>query len=793
MKNSFLKIAFKNIINEKVSSAFNIIGFSLTLTTVLLISFYVINELSYDTFHKDYKNIFRSTIKSTFENGEVSETAGVIHSIGPRINEEVPSIESFTRIYPEWQTLVIKNKLNSYSESEIAYVDPGFFSVFSFQFIEGNSTQFIKKNSLIINKKTAIKYFGNKSGLNEILTIKNIEYRVIGIIEDFPPNSHFDFNLLIPISSKDFGENLFYQGGSFYTYFKIKYQANQVNVLSQVNSIARRLYLEYDERKKNETRSIQMALQPLNRIHLHSHFRNELKVNGNLFYVKINIFLAILLLLISTINFINTTTVISEKRSKSIGIQKVLGASRIQLIQNIILEIMIPPLIALIIAILLAFSLNNYFMPLLGFSIPLSAILSWKSIMILIILGIIVILLSTVYPALYLSKLPVLNIMSGYSATGIHRNSLLYKILLCFQFASSIFLIISLLQITQQINYLKKKDLGFNKNNVLVFTNISHQTKKKLPIIQGELCKLPFVKNVSSSKQIPGERMPEAEFKLFQAHDSKWSECNVIRGDCHYIPTLELNLLEGRNFRNYKNLDKDVTIINESAAKAIGKESLLGTQINLDGKIYSIIGIVQNFHIESLHNNIKPIFIVLGKSGTTDLAININSINQKNNINRIKSIFNDIAPEYIPFSYFLKDRFNQMYKSEDQIQRILLTFCYIAIIISIMGVWAFSSLFLQKKQKEIAIRKVLGANNINLFTLLIKNFLPWILIAFIISSPLVFIFISTWLDAYIYKIEISILYYIYTIISVIVVVIMAVIYHYLVMIKAQPVTILKKE
>lgn len=503
--------------------------------------------------------------------------------------------------------------------------------------------------------------------------------------------------------------------------------------------------------------------------------------------------MAILLISISTINYINTTTAISEKKSKSIGIQKVLGAKRNQLIYSLFIEILAPPIIAFVIAFFLAITFSKYFMPLLGLEISIATILSWKALLVFAFLGIIISFLATLYPVFYLSKLPILKIMSGYSLSGLHRNSILYKVLICFQFASSMFLIILLLQIAGQLDYLKNKDLGFDKDNVIVYTNIPYRAKKKLSLIKEELLKCNFINSITISKQIPGERMPETEFSFSQVPNSKWIECSLIRGDINYVPTLGMKLLKGRNFSDALSTDRNSIIINESAEKKLGTKDVLGKQVNLDGKIYSIIGVLKDFHVESLHKKIKPVLFILGKSGTTDLIINMNRNTYRKYSSTIETNIKKIAPEYIPDSYLLKDRFDRMYKPEEQTQKILIAFSYIAIIICIMGVWAFSSLFLQKKQKEIAIRKIHGANNYSLLGLLLMNFFPWILLAFIIAAPIAYIFSTNWLGEFAYKMSVSNMSFIITLISVCLVVLFAISYHYIKIIQIYPAAILRKE
>lgn len=794
MLKHIFKIIFRNIKNEKTNSFINIFGLTLTLIAVFIISIYVSYEFSYDKFHKDANQIYRLLVESKYNDGETHKSASIIHNLAPEIKNKISGIKSITRIFPEWRTLLIDNNGNKFSESKIAYVDTSFFSVFSFDLIAGDYKSFSGPQTIILTKSLSKKYFGDITPIHKNIIINSHEYTIVGLIDDFPANSHFNYNMLVSFSTIDKGKNLFYEGGSFFTYFKVEEKVNIESLQAQIDQLTKVLYAAYDKEKGNDTRKIDLQFQPLTKIHLYSHLSSELGANGNIDYIKINILLAIFALLISTINFVNIFTALSEKRAINIGIHKIFGASRKDIIKQLFAEIFTITIISVIIAGIVVINYGeNYLVSLINIDLTNNSVQFWKIITIFIIIAIIVSILSGSYPSLYLSRLSPKVIFSGITSNGINRKSLLYKMLICVQFAIAIFLIISLLEINKQINYLKIKDLGFEKNNVLVFKNIPYQSQEKLFIIQEKLLGFSTIKDVTISKQVPGNRMPITEFKLKNS-DNNYSECNLIRVDNHYLSTFEIKLLQGRNFYNDSKYDEsNNVIVNESALKALKIEQAINKQIILDDEIKTIIGVVKDFHLESLHSPIKPVIIYKGKSSTHDLIINTGQNFSATTLNSINKIISNNIPEYVIDYYILGDFFDNMYKSEENTQKILTGLTYIGLIISFVGIWAFSSLFISKRMKEISIRKILGANNLSLLKLLLMDFAPWIALAFILSTPFAYYFVTNWTNKFSYNLNFSIESVIYTAICILTLTLLSIGYHFALIIKANPSEILKYE
>jgi putative ABC transport system permease protein len=793
MVKHIFKIIFRNIKNEKINSFVNILGLTLTLSAVFIISIYVSFEFSYDKFHKEVNQIYRLVLESKYNDGEINKSASIIYNVAPEIKDNISGIKSITRIFPEWRTLLIDYDGSKFSESKVAYVDTSFFSVFSFKMIEGDSKSFLVPQTIILTKSLSKKYFGDVSPIHKNIIINNNEYTIVGLIDDFPANSHFSYNMLISFSTIDKGKNLFYEGGSFFTYFKVEEKINIESLQSQINELTKMLYAAYDKEKGNDIRKTNIQFQPLAKIHLYSHLSSELGNNGNIDYIRINILLAIITLLISTINFVNIFTALSEKRATNIGIHKILGASRKEIVMQLFTEIFTITIISAIIAGIFVISYgDNYLVRLMDINLTYNSVQLWKILTIFIIIAIIVSVLSGFYPSLHFSRLSPKVIFTGITSKGINRKSLLYKILICVQFTIAIFLITSLFEINKQINYLKTKDLGFEKNHILVFTNIPYQSQEKLSVIQEEFLSLSFIKDVTISKQVPGNRMPITEFKL-KSTDNNYSECNLIRVDNHYLNTLGIKLLQGRNFYNDSKYDESSVIVNESALKAIKTEQVINKQIIIDDEIKTIIGVVKDFHLESLHSPIKPVIIYKGKSSNHDLIVNVGQNFSNTSFNTLKEIISNNIPEYVIDYYILGDFFDNMYKSEESTQKILTGLTYVGLLISFLGIWAFSSLFINKRIKEIGIRKILGANNLSLLKLLLMDFIPWIALALILSTPIAYYFATSWTNKFSYNLNFSIESVIYTIICILTLTLISICYHFALIIKANPSEILKYE
>ncbi|MDK2979184.1 MAG: putative transport system permease protein [Bacteroidales bacterium] len=789
------KIIFRNLKSDGINSFINIIGLTMSLVVTFLIAIYVRYEYSFDNHFEDADYIYRLVVKSNFENGESNESAGIIHNVASQIKQDISGIEACTRILPYWRTSIIEADNKKISESEIAFTDQAFFSVFNPDFIFGGNERFFAPGTVILTEKFGKKIFGTSSPLNKMIQINGKNYEVVGIIKDFPQNSHFSFNMFISLSTIDKNRALFYEGGSFFTYLKIDKRTDIRTIENNITDITSNLYKYYDQEKENNEREIIPYLQPLKDIHLHSKLSYELGINGDIMYVRLNILLAFFAILISTINFTNIYIATSEKRSKTIGVQKILGATRGQISKQVFLEVTVIIAISCILAItIISFIGKHFIVQLMGVEGQDILIINRQVILIFVAIFLAIAVVTSSYPSLYLSSLSPLVVFSGLLKYGKSRKSLLYKILTCFQFAIAIMLIISLLEIHSQISYLKHKDLGFDKKQVVVFTNIPFELQSKLEIVQEQLLKLPFVKDVTLSKQIPGNRMPVSEFKLKNSSENYY-ECNIIRADNHYINTLGLHLIKGRNFsdNNMNTQRQKYMIINERVLDKVGTKKILDQQIEFEEELYTIIGVVKDFHVKSLHHPLEPILIIQKRAGSRDLIVNIKTIVSEELINKITGVLYVNMPDYLPDYYILGDKFDNMYKSEERLMNILIGLTIIGLIISFMGVWAFTSLFIMNKMKEICIRKVHGASIYSILKFILNDFIPWIALALIITTPIAFYLLNKWVNNFSFMQGFSVSSIIYTIIIILGLVTLAVSYHLIKIVKTNPADVLRYE
>jgi len=784
-----LLISFRRTRKDWINTFVNLFGLSLSFSILFVVLLFVFHEFSYDRFHINYNKICRLVVNSIDETGVNDESATTLHSVGPQAYQSVSGIAGFTRIYPEWDALIVEHNQHRYSEKNIAYVDTSFFSVFSFPIIDGSINKLSEPNTVVLTKTIALKYFGTVSPINMPLRINNLEYEVVGLIEDFPSNSHINFDILISFSTIDKGTNLYYEGSSFFTYFKFHQNTNVDNIKTQLLSIVKDLYKSRDIEMGIKNRSVDIYFQPVSRIHLYSNLPYELNQNGNINALIYSIILALFILIMSTINFINIYTAVSERNVKNVGIHKILGANKTNILIQIIIEVTLITLTSFVIASIFSYFFAYYIIYIsFGIIISLSSNTILFTFFLFFVLSIAVSFIASLYPSIFLSNKSPKKLLSGLTQSGKFRKSIVHKTLLLSQFLIGFFLIICLFESSRQIKYFKTKELGFEKDNIIVFTNFPHSSNSQVRIIRNELLNLPFVKDVSISKQIPGEYLPTGTIKLL----NKDITCNILRVDSRYFNTLGLTLLEGRTISENNIADRNNVIINQSALAEIGKGNLTNNQIVLDGETLNVVGIVKDFHTQSFHHNINPVAIKLGTSRSEDLIINLENYSHSS-MEQILGIFNSVIPEYIVDFYFLKDKFNNMYASEVRIHRILKFLTYIGLFISFIGIWAFSSLFISRRLKEVSIRKIFGARASNILHLLIADIIPHVFFSAIIASPLSYIVLSSWSKSFYYTAEFSFFSIVYSFIIILFISLLSICYHFIILLRTNPSVILKYE
>jgi putative ABC transport system permease protein len=757
MFRNYFKTALRNLVRNKVYSFINISGLSLGLACAMLIVLYVKDETSYDRFHANVKNIYRVTVKSLTPDGSANVGGNTGYLQGPRFTANVPGMRSFVRIQSNYMDM--KNGDDVKSE-EIFDVDSNFFSMFSFPLISGNpKTALLQPNSIVISEDAAKQRFGTTQALNKIIMVNDndnfVPYTVTAVAKNCPQNSSIKFKMLtaIKVSKADATDNNNWFNIFLNTFVVLDANANIRSVEAQMKK-----YYESDAKEtiklmaeKYDVKSKQIfQLQPFTEMHLSTELgaSNGLVDSSNPVYSYILTGIAVFILLIACINFINLTIARSLKRAKEIGIRKVVGGERKQLIIQFLGESFTLCFIAFVFAILIVQLVLPVFNQLSNKALALSYLFDVKLVAGYIVLFLVTGLLAGFYPALVLSKYsPVQTLYSRFLIAG---KNYLQKSLVVLQFALASFLIIATFTVFSQFNYLTTEKLGYDDSNLVMVEN--YMKPEKFAVFKNELLKSSSIINVAPKN---------AGF---------WGTIAKVNGDStiqfayetvaeNYIPLLKIPVALGRNFsEDYPSDSSQSVLVNEAFAKKAGWKNPIGQEVNFwyqNNKKYKVIGVVKDYHYETLGKTIYPQLFTMKPNGFGIAYIKIKPNSEASSLKQIQKIFKSLFP-FAPYSFKFKDQENlKNYEAERKWKQIMLYSAILTIFISCIGLFGLSVLSAEKRTKEIGIRKVLGASVSNVATILSKDFLKLVLIALFISIPLAWIAGNKWLENYPYRITLN--------------------------------------
>lgn len=769
MLKNYLKIAWRNLLKNRTFSFINIAGLASGLACFIMIALYVTDELSYDRFHEKAGRIYRVNSYIRFGGTELNMALSS-DPMGATLKKDYPEVEQYTRLYASDGSKFLKKGNDYINEESVVNADSTFFDVFSFPSLAGDTkTALNEPNTVVITESMARKYF---NGVNVALgkTIESREngstlYKVTAVIKDIPRNSHFHFDFFFSMDNVNYGFGN-YLSQNFYTYIVLKagtdYKAFNRNfdqvieryVVPQAGQFMQVKSLEEFRKAGNR---MEYSLMPLTAIHLHSALQWELAVNGSIQYIYIFSAVALFILLIACINFMNLSTARSAARAKEVGIRKVLGTEKQSLIRQFLTESTLTAFISLLLAIGIVWLALPWFNQLAGKQMQVSSLLRPGYLLFLAALPIVVGLVAGSYPAFFLSSFKPITVLKGKPKTGTARSSLRSS-LVVFQFFASIVLITGTIVIYRQLNYIQTTRLGFKKEQVLVINNagVPQQSRESF---RDEVAKISGVKSASFAGYLPVSNSSRT--------DNTWSTDAVMNEkngfnmqnwsiDYNYIPTLGMEIIRGRNFSRDFGDDSSAVILNETAAAVTGFDDPIGKKIyskQQDGSllIKTIIGVVKNFHYESLRKNIGPLAFVLGDNSWVT-AFRVETGDMKNLVAKIGTKYREMAPG-MPFSYeFLDESFNRMYREEQRVGEVALTFSLLAILIACLGLFGLATYMAEQRTKEIGVRKVLGASVSNIITLLSGDFLKLVLISFVIAVPVAWWVMSKWLQEFAFRI-----------------------------------------
>jgi putative ABC transport system permease protein len=774
MIKNYFKIALRNLQRNKAFSFINIFGLAVGLATCTLIMLYIFSEMGYDGHNKDAERIFRIASKAA-QLGNVKDKpwAATSAPVAWGLKEDMPEVEQSARLlkFPTLDKMLLKyeqgNDSKQFYETNGYYVDSTFFQIFTYNFKYGNAlTSLNEPNSVVISESVAQKMFGNENPVGKPINIGmpygTFNYTVKGVFKDASLKSHIPAHFFLSMRNGDIGtwveeQTNWATNNIFFTYVKLKEG-------SDPTTFEKKLQAFIDKRGGEDMKALgvskQLFMQPLQDIYLHSDLDNEIAPNGNITYLYILGSIALFVLLIACINFMNLSTARSGKRAKEVGIRKVMGAEKRSLVYQFLGESVMMSFLALLLALLIAYAFLPFFNNLTQKNLTLFD----KPELWLWIAGLTLCsgILSGFYPAFYLSSFRPIAVLKGkllnnFSAVAIRKG------LVVFQFTISICLILGAVVIIKQLNFLDNQQLGFNKNQQIILPLQDKSAIKNYAAFKNELLKNSGVKNVTSGSAYPG--IPNVEDMLFYAEGKTIHEVidvHLATVENDYFKTLGFTMLSGRGFSKEFTADSNSIVLNEAALKelgydvttAVGKKLYYDFQGNHNTMI--IVGVVKNFNFESLYNSIKPFGFTTSFGNKYSYVIaNVATRNYAGLLKDIQYSWNKINPG-IPFVYsFLDNDFQKNYEKDQRVSGIVSYFTFIAILIACLGLFGLSAFSAEQRTREIGIRKVLGASVTNVASLLSKDFIKLVLIALLIASPLAWIGMNKWLQGFAYRIHIS--------------------------------------
>ncbi|MGF7037932.1 ABC transporter permease [Mucilaginibacter lappiensis] len=755
MIRSYLKIAVRTLLKNKGFTFINILGLALGLAICLLIIFYVTDELSYDRYNTKYERIYRvnTDLKS---NGTTLFFAGSPIPLADALMSEFPEVEKAVRITPSLNIRFKKGNEIVSEDGAAFYCEASVFDIFTFPMLSGDpKTALTEPNAIVITESMAKKYFNRTNVVGETLFLvtDSSVHKITGVMRDMPLQSHFKANFLFAANAV--GKGKWNSISAFKTYVLLKPGADRKRFEAKLDLLMDRNLAksDFDYKKfKSNSNYFKLGLIPLKDIHLQSNRQGEIGTNGNIQYIYIFSVVAIFILLLACINFMNLSTARSANRAREVGVRKVLGSSRKHLIFQFLAESLIVTFVAAFIAVLAAWAL----LPLFNHFSNKELIITFQTLRwllpALLIIVIVVGILAGSYPAFFLSAFQPVDVLKGKLSAGF-KGGALRSTLVVFQFSISIFLIIGTLVIYNQLHYIQNKDLGFNRSQVLTINSVN--TLDNPQILKQEIKQLPGVINATLTSYLPvgGYRTIG-----FVSADQKSSQSTQLwKVDEDYLNTMSMELKKGRGFSALLKTDSTGVIINETAAKILGyandpinKPLLKWVEKDVKKK-YTIIGVVKDFNFSSLRDNVEPLVMVMENDWLARLSVRVNTRNLPALLAQIEDKWKTVAPhEHFEYSFMDAD-FDTLYRTEQRMGNLFIAFTTLAIIIACLGLFSLAAYAAEQRNKEIGIRKVLGAGVSTLVAMLSKDFIKLVFISIIIATPLAWLVMNKWLQGYAYR------------------------------------------
>ena len=752
---NYIIIALRNIIRHKSYSFINIFGFSIALIPAVLTFLYVAYEFSYDKHNKNFDRIYR--IISDGKYGTIMPVP-----LGPTLKADAPEVDEAVRMRGGSETITYKDK--EIDEKHVMWADPEILKVFTFEFVKGNpATVFKNKYSIIISESAANRFFGNQNPIGETLTLRNVySLKITGIFKDLPQNSHFDADFIVPVNIR-YGSQIMEAGitiddhswgfSIFLTYVLLKPNADPAAFEEKISSIIEKYDGDFDYS------DVKYSLQPLGDIHLKSHLGVEHKPNADLTQITIFLVMAFVILVIAVINYVNLSTARATKRIKEIGVRKVIGARKTQLIRQLMLETIVITISSFVITLLLVNLILPYFENFIGIQIQLNVFTNLDLLGGTLLIILLVSIISGMYPAFILSSMKPLSFFSGTFTSN--RKPVFRSILVIIQFVITILLIIFTGVVNKQIEYIANKDKGYSTENIINIALHGNISSSRKQVLRNELLQNPGISKVSFSSANPGSYSRYSNFIWEENSGRSDLLVNYTSIDDYFIDLYDMGIVEGEAFSENSKADKtEGIIINETALHAAGWKIPIGKTISHNNRggwsKKRVIGVIKDFQSRSLHTVIPPFYLVVDSTlGSNLLSIKLTPENQGATLEFIKMKIDEVQPDF-EFSYtFFSDMLKLLYLTEYKMQTIFTIFSVFTILISCLGLFGLVSFTTETRQKEIGIRKALGASSYRIGAKILREMMILIIIASLIAAPLAYYGAEVWLEDFAYKTNIG--------------------------------------
>lgn len=750
MLKSYLMVALRNLKKNSTYSFLNILGLAVGMTAFILISLYVRYELSFDKYHKNADRIYR-----VIREGRAFTPA----ALGPELKEKIPEVESVTRMIRQSKTL-ISYEQKHFLEEEFYWACRETFDIFSIPFISGDpGTVLNDPSAIVLSRRTAKKYFGNEDPMGKTLTVsERYEFKVTGVFGNMPANSHFVMDAVVPyetyfkITSNDING---WRSNFSYTYFLLREGADPEVMENKISPLIETPL--YKAAGIDEPQPKYFFIQPMIEIHLHSQLMQEIGPNNNIKYIILFSSVAFLILFIACINYMNLATARSLRRGKEVGMRKVVGAQKGQLVVQFLGESVTMAVMAMILSIGMVLGFLPAFNNLVERQLSLNPVRNPQLFVVLVLITAFVGLFAGSYPAMRMSGFRPISVLGG-SFTRSAKGTSLRNVLVLVQFSITIFLIVCTLAVRDQLKFIKTVDMGYSKEQIITLPVRGRSMRKNIQAIRAELLKYADITAVSTSARLPN--------KIDTFTSRNWTGRNLKEpiaifyntADYDFVDLYGMQIVQGRNFsRDFPSDEKGAFLVNETAVKVAEWESPIGRKFaHWNGAKGEIVGVIKDFHLRSLHSPIEPLYVFLDQSSFSNISVKIRSSNISTTIKYIEGVMKKFAPS-TPFSYsFFDEVFERAYFTEQRMGRIFGAFAILAIFIACLGLFGLTVFAAEQRTKEIGIRKVLGASVTKIFMLLSKEFIRWVLLANFIAWPIAYFTMNKWLENFAYRIQLGV-------------------------------------